>query len=118
MQQLIRQHEQFDVRRRFRRADHLGVDLVELAEAALLRALVAEHRTMRGELQRRILLPALGQIRARDAGSEFRTQRKRISAAVLERVHLLRHDVGRLAQRAREDGGAFEHRNVDALETV
>ena len=42
----------------------------------------------------------------------------RIAAAVLERIHFLRHDVGRLAHRPREHGGRLEHRHFDAAEAV
>ncbi len=59
-QQLVGEHQQLDVRRRLGGAEDLGVELVELAEAALLRTLVAEHRARSDELERRILLPALG----------------------------------------------------------
>ena len=118
VQQLIRQHEQFDIRRRFGRTDHFGVDLMELTEAALLRAFVAEHGPVRRDLQRGILLPPLGQIGARDAGGEFGAQRQRIAAAILERVHFLRHDIGRFAERAREHGGRLEHGQFDALEAI
>ena len=118
VQQLIRQHEQFDIRRRFGSTDHFGVDLVELAEAALLRAFVTEHRAVRRDLQGRILLPPLGQIGACDAGGEFRAQRQRIAAAVLEGVHFLRDDIGRLAERAREHRGRLEHGQLDALEAI
>ena len=73
-QQLVGEDEQFDVGRRLGRADDLGVELVELAEAALLRPLVAEDRAVGGDLQRRVLLPAFGQIGAADAGGEFGPQ--------------------------------------------
>lgn len=118
VQQLVRHHQQLDVRRRFGRAQYLGVDLVELAIAPLLRPFVAEHRAAGRDLQRRMLLPAFGQERARDTCGELRPQGQRIAAAVGESVHLLRHDVGRLADRAGEDLGRLEHRQVDALETV
>ena len=39
-------------------------------------------------------------------------------AAILERIHFLRHDVGGLAHRPREHRGRFEHRHFDALEAV
>ncbi len=51
VEQLIGEDEQFDIRRGLGRADDLGVDLMELAEAALLGALVTEHRTRGGELE-------------------------------------------------------------------
>ena len=57
-QQLRAEREQFDVGLRLARADDLGVELVELAEAALLRALVAEGGAVGRDLERRELLPA------------------------------------------------------------
>ena len=57
-----------------RRADDLGVELVELAEAALLRALVAEDGAPGGDLHRHVLLPAVGDEGAADAGGEFGAQ--------------------------------------------
>ncbi len=67
LQQLVGHRQQFDVGLRLARADDLGVELVELAVAALLRALVAEQRAVGGDLERRVLLPAVGQEGARDA---------------------------------------------------
>src|SRR3954451_7918086 len=61
-QQLIAEAQQLDVRLRLGRTDDLGVELVEFAEAALLRPLVAERRALRRELQRSKLLPAFRQI--------------------------------------------------------
>ena len=45
-------------------------------------------------------------------------QGQRFAAAVVERVHLLRNHVGRLAERAGEHLGLLEHRHLDAAETV
>ena len=61
-EQLAAERDDLDVGGGLGGADDLGVQLVELAEAALLRPLVAERRAMRRDLQRRKLLPALGQI--------------------------------------------------------
>ena len=118
LQQLIRHRQQLHIGLRLARADHLGVDLVELAVAALLRALVAEQRAVGGDLERRILLPAIGEVGARDARGELRAQGERIPAAVLEGIHLLRHHIGRLAQRTREHLGLFEHRHFHPAEAV
>ena len=118
LQQLVGEGEQFDVGLRLGGADDLGVELVELAEAALLRPLVAEGRAVRRDLERRILLPALAQIGAADAGGELGPQRDRFPAAVLERVHFLRDDVGGLADRPREHRGLLDRRHLDALEPV
>jgi hypothetical protein len=117
-QQLVGEHEQLDIGRGFGRADDLGVELVELAEAALLGTLVTEHRAAGDQLDRRILLPALGDVRAADARGEFGTQRDQVAALVLERVHLLRDDVAGLAHRAREHAGRLEDGDVDALEAI
>src|SRR3546814_2119763 len=63
----------------------------------------------------RKLLPAVRHIGARDPRGEFRAQRDRFAAAIVERVHFLRHDVGRFAERAREHRGRLDHRHLDAL---
>src|SRR3546814_16761482 len=87
---------ELDIGDRRIRADDLGVELVELAEAALLRAFVAEGGAVRHDLQRRELLPAFREIRAADAGGEFGAERQRIPAAIREGVHLFRDDIGGL----------------------
>ena len=117
-QQLVGQHQQLDIGRRLARAQDFGVELVELAEAALLRALVTEQRTMGRDLQRRILLPTLGNIGARDAGGEFGAQGDAVAAAILERVHFLRHDVGAFAQRTGEHRGRFKDGHFNPLESI
>ena len=70
------------------------------------------------QLDRRVLLPAIRQEGARDPGGEFGAQRQRIAAAILERVHLLRDDIGRLADGAGEHFGLFEHRHLDPAEAI
>ena len=118
VQQLIGHHQQLDVGLRFGRADHFGVDLVELAIAALLRALIAEQRAVGGHLQRGELLPAVGQVGAGDPGGEFGPQGQRFVAAIPEAVHLFRDDVGRLADGAAEHFGLFEDRHFRAAKAV
>ena len=117
-EQLVGQAQQFDIGRGFGGAQYLGVDLVELAIAPLLRPLVTEHRARGDQLQGRKLLPPLGDIGARDSRGEFGAQRQRIAALVGEGVHFLRHDIGGLADRAREHLGRLEHRHVDAAEAI
>ncbi len=117
-QQLIGHRQQLDIGLRLARADDLGVDLVELAVAALLRAFVAEQRAVGGELERGVLLPAVGEVGARDPGGEFGPQGERIAAAILERIHFLGDDIGGLADRAGEHLGLFEHRHLGAAEAV
>src|SRR5436305_6810265 len=84
-QQLVGESEQLDIGLRLARADDFRVELVELAEAALLRPLVPEGRAGCRKLERGILLPAFAQIGAADAGGEFRAEGDRLPAAVLER---------------------------------
>src|SRR3546814_10390181 len=74
LQELVGEGEELDIGERRIRADDLGVELVELAEAALLRAFVAEGGAVRHDLQRRELLPAFREISAADAGGEFRSE--------------------------------------------
>src|SRR3546814_1132827 len=84
-QQLVGQHQQFHVRARLARADDFGVELVELAETALLRALVAEERAVGRDLERRILLPAFGDVGAGNRSEEHTSELQslmRISYAV------------------------------------
>src|SRR3546814_8738295 len=52
LQELVGEGEELDIGERRIRADDLGVELVELAEAALLRAFVAEGGAVRHDLQR------------------------------------------------------------------
>ena len=103
----------------FRHVERLGTDLPELARATLLRTLVAKHRTGVVELG---ALAVRGQVvlerRAHHACGALGTQRDRAAALVLERVHLLRDDVGRLADTASEDVGVLEERRVDGLVAV
>jgi hypothetical protein len=73
---------------------------------------------MRRELERGVLLPAVGEIGTGDPGGEFGAQRQRFAAAILERIHLLRDDIGGFADRAREHLSLFEHRHLGAAEAV
>src|SRR5438445_3273334 len=110
--------EQLDVGLRLGGADDLGIELVEFAKAALLRARIAERRAVSRDLERRILLPAFGEIGAADAGGELGAQGDRFAAAVLERIHFLGDDVGGLADRARENMRLLNRRHFDAFEAV
>ncbi len=118
LEQLVCEAKQFDVRRRLGCPDHFGVKLVKLAKAPLLRTLVAEQGAVRPDLQRRILLPPLGQIGARNSGCEFGPQGERIAAPVLERVHFLGHHIGRFTERSRKNSRRFENGHFDALESI
>ena len=77
-----------------RRAEDLDVDLVELAEAALLRPLVAEHRT---GVQKNFSGAAAWSARdigAADTGGVFRPQGEHSPPRSVKCVHLLGDDVG------------------------
>src|SRR5690606_31010451 len=71
-----------------------------------LRLLVAKHRTRAPDALLLIVQEAVRDHRAHDAGSRLRTQRQRVATRILEREHLLLHDVRELADRA------FEKRRV------
>ena len=105
--------DDLDVGQGLRSPDQLDADLMELAQAALLRPLVAEHRAVIEELLRQILGQPARDHRAHHAGRVLRPQRDPLAAAILERVHLLGDDVGGLAQRALEHLGELEDRRRD-----
>ncbi len=102
--------------RRVLGAERLGADLPELAVAAGLRALVAEEAREVPELDRlAALVHAMLDVRAADGRGALGAQRQRAPGDVLEREHLLAHDVGRLADAAREQLGRLERRRLDPL---
>ena len=110
LQQLVGHGQQFDIGLWFTGTDDFRIDLVELAIAPLLRALVTEQRPMRRQLYRGMLLPAIGKKGAGNPGGEFGTQGQALAAAIGEAVHFLRDHIGRLADRAAEYLGLPEHR--------
>ncbi len=108
-----RHQDEFDVDVRARETEGFDVDLVELAIAAFLRPLVAEHRAHQPDLLALVVQQAVRDAGADDARRRFGPQRQRIVATVPERVHLLLDDVGELADRALEELGALEQRQPD-----
>src|SRR5213078_2681202 len=93
--------------------------LVELAVAAALRPLAPEHRPAVEEASARVALrEAALEVRAHHAGRRLGTQREPGLVAVRERVHLFLDDVGRLAERAREELRTLHHRQADLAEPV
>ena len=100
-------------------AERLGVDLVELPVAALLRALVAEHRPARPHALRALVGEVVLDRRAHDAGRGLRAQRQGLAVElVLERVHLLLDHVGELADAADEEGGRLHDGHPDVAVAV
>ena len=103
-------------------ADHLDVPLHELAEAAGLRAVVAEHRPDHPQPLRTgpHVHPVL-EVGAHDAGRRLGAQRP-LGALLLaarraaDPEHLLLDRVGRLAQAAAEELDPLEERRLDPVE--
>src|SRR3546814_18202173 len=62
LQKLVGEYQQFGIGKRAVAADHLGVELMELAIASFLRPLVADQRPVRGAIPRPELLPPMGYI--------------------------------------------------------
>ena len=97
-------------------ADRLDVELPELAVAAGLRAVVAEHRPGRRQLHRlRPGLHAVLDVGTDDARGGLRAQcpRLRLLRARREPEQLLLDDVGDLADPALEDRRLLEQRRLD-----
>ena len=107
------QRDHLGVQRRVVDAERLHVHLGEVPVPAGLRALVAEHGADGPELHRQgaVVQPVLDE-RPHEPGGELRAQGHRAAAAVVEGVHLLRHDVGGLTHAAGEDGGVLEDRRL------
>src|SRR5487761_794535 len=115
VQSLGAQRDYLDVALRLLHADQFDADLVELAEPALLRALVAEHRAGIEKAQRQALRQTVGNHRPHYAGGILGSQRDVLTALVVEGVHLLHHDVGGFADRSLEDFCGFEDRRRDLV---
>ena len=114
LEDLGEQQDRLRVDRRVVGADRLGADLPELAEAALLRTLATEEAREVPELRRlRQLVHAVLQVGTADRGRALGAQRDALGIRVVERVHLLLHDVGRLADAAGEQLGRLERRRLD-----
>jgi hypothetical protein len=97
-------------------AERFDVQLVELAIAALLRPLVAEHRTHRPQAQRPVVQRVVLDHRAHDAGGRLGPQGQPVAVhRVLEGIHLLLDDVGDLAQAAHEQRRGLDDRGQQVL---
>ena len=119
MQDLDHHLDHFGVDDRRFRPDRLRADLKELAVAALLRALAAEHRADVVELlHARKLIQAVLDVGAHHRRGVLRPQRQRRAVAILEGVHLLADDVGFFAHAAREQLRLFENRRADFVIVV
>ena len=96
-------------------AERLRPDLVELAVAAQLRPLVAEHGAAVEDPLRLIVQQAVLQQGAYAGGGAFRTQGNAVPVPVHQAEHLLFDDVRRSAYAAAEQLGGFEQRQAHLL---
>ncbi len=107
------------IHRRIRRADRLERQLPVLAVPPAAGSPVAIHGRDRVRLHGlRLLREAVLDVGARDRSGSLGAQRDRAAAAILERVHLLVHDVGSLPRCALEEGRLLEARRRDARPAV
>src|SRR5438874_719305 len=94
--------------------DGLDVELEELAVAAFLGSVVAEHRAHQVQTRRlRSLVQAALEVRAHDAGGGLRAQRELAAAAVLEAIQLLGGGVAVLADSTLDQLPALDDRCLD-----
>lgn len=102
------------VQRRVVHPDRLHTDLLQLAVATRLGALVAEKRSRITQFHRqRAPVQAVLDHRAHHSGRTLGPQRHRAVAAVGEGVHLLGHHVGGFADAAGEQRGVLEDGQLD-----
>ncbi len=98
---------------RTRKAERFDVELVELAVTAFLRSLVPEHRPGEPHALRSLVSQVVLDRGADNARGGFGTKRQAFGGQlVLERVHLLLDDVGRLADRADEQRRRLDDRHA------
>jgi hypothetical protein len=98
------------------KAEQLQADLVKLALAARLGALVAEHRPAIPEPLRPLAEQAVLDRRPHHRGRALRPQGAAALAAVEEGVHLLAHHIGGLADAAGKQLGDLQQRRADLLD--
>jgi hypothetical protein len=116
LEDLREEQDQLSVERGVVRAERLGVDLRELAEAPRLWCLVTEERTGGPDLHRLWqLVHAVLDVGPADAGGSFGPERERAAGLVLEGEHLLLDDVRGLPHPAGEQLGVLEHRRLHRL---
>ena len=120
---VARHGNQLRIQTRVFQADHFKIKLMELAVAPFLRPVVAETLSNGVELHGlRQKLHAVLDVRAADAGREFRTKsiRSLFSFAIpfaCHREEFLLDNVRVLADAAFKDSFIFEHRRINAFVT-
>ena len=105
--------DDFEVRLGAREAEALDAELMRLAIASLLRTLVAKDRADVVEPQRPDREEAVLEHGPHDRRRPFWAQRDASAAPIVERVHLLFHDVGLLTDAAHEEIGGLEDRRAN-----
>ena len=119
LQDLDHQLDDLGVHHRGFRSDGLRADLEELAVAAFLRPLAAEHRAdIVKFLHTRPLVEAVLDVGADHRRGVLRTQRERGLVAVREGVHFLGDDIGFFADAAGKKLRLFENRGTDFVVIV
>ena len=116
----LHQHVQYlGIGQRVVHAGDLGADLVKLAVAPLLGALVAEHGAQVVQLGHRVLgVELVLDEGPHDPGGSLGSQGDGILTLVDEGVHLLLDDVGGVTDGAAEQFGLLHDRHADLGETV
>ena len=110
--------DHFEIGLRLLDADQFHADLVKLAQPSFLRSFVAEHGAAIEKLDRHALRQPLGDETARHAGCILWPQGNFVAALVDESVHLLRHDIRRIAQGSLEHLAELEHRRGHFIESI
>ena len=111
--------DDFRIDVRPREPQRLDAELVELAVAAFLRALVAVHRARVPEAHRAVVDEAVLDGRAHRGSRGLGAQRELLAVQLVgEGVHLLLDDVGDLADRAAKQTRVLEQRRADVAVAV
>ncbi len=109
--------QQFGVDIRPVETERFGTDLVKLAQAALLRPLVAKHRPSVPQPRCLIEQPRL-LAGPHAAGRALGAKRETFAVAILEGIHLLFDDIGNLADGAFEQFRLLENGETDFPQAV
>ena len=118
-EELDEHRDHFGIERRVLVAERFHVELMELAIPARLGPLVPEHGPHGVQLDGlRVHEQTVLDVRAQEPGRRLGPQRHGIAAPILERVHLLLNDVGRLADAPGEEFSALKDRQANLLIAV
>src|SRR5690606_21873340 len=97
-------------------ADRLDAELMELALPSSLRPLVSKHGTDVIQLRYvRLAVQFVFHIGPNDTRGAFGSQGHAAMAFIVERIHFLFYDVGRLPDPSLEQLGLLENRRADFL---